>query len=231
MNDIFDTHADDYSEEIDKTLNQYGASHEFFMQHKAWLIEDLLKKFQYQASELDLLDVGCGVGKLHSHIKGKFKSIAGIDVSKGAIEVARKVHPDLRYEAYDGHRIPCDDGSIDMTLAVGVFHHVPPDQWNELAFEMLRVLKPGGLSLVIEHNPYNPVTRRIVNTCPIDEGVVLLKPSKLGKLFTDAGGREVHTRTILSVPPKTGFLKKIDGFFGHLPFGAQYYMIARKSDH
>lgn len=229
MNDVFDTHADEYSEEIDKTLNQYGANHDFFMQHKTWLIEKLLKEYQYQISDLDLLDVGCGVGKLHAYLKDKFNTVSGIDISKGSIDVARRTYPDLRYDVYDGHKIPYDDNSVDMTLAAGVFHHVLPQERSELASEMLRVLKPGGLSMVIEHNPYNPVTRRIVNNCPIDEGVILLKPSELRNLFTSPDSEGVHTRSILSVPPTNKVLKKIDGIFGYLPFGAQIYMIAQKS--
>ena len=228
MNEVFDTHAEDYSEEIDKSLNRYGANHDFFMQHKAWLIEDILRRFQFSISQMDLLDVGCGVGKLHAYIKGKFASVSGVDISSRSIEVARKVHSELNYHTYDGDRLPYEDGSMDMTLAAGVFHHVPVDQQSKLASEMLRVLKPGGISLVIEHNPYNPVTRRVVNNCPIDEGVILLTPAELRSLFENANGKEVHSRSILTIPPKTKLLKKIDGLLGYLPIGAQFYTVARK---
>ncbi len=229
MNKIFDEHADNYSEEIDKTLSKYGVSHDFFMVHKAWLIEKLLNDYGYNPEDINLLDVGCGVGKIHEYQKGKLGKITGIDISKSSIDVARKAHPEVDYQYYDGHRIPFEDATFDLSIAIGVFHHVSPEQWEALAVEMLRVLRLGGLVIVIEHNPYNPVTRRIVNTCPLDEGVVLLRPKKLRGLFSLAQGEDVSTRTILSVPPKTGLLKKIDGVLGIMPFGAQYYMIAKKA--
>jgi len=226
--DIFDTHADDYSEEINKTLGKYGANHEFFFSHKSWLIEDLLQRRGVDLSTVKIADIGCGVGKLHEYLKGRVAGIVGVDVSQGSIEVARKQYPEFEYKCYDGNRLPLDDGSFDLTMAIGVFHHVPPEQWEQLTAEMLRVLRPGGWCLVIEHNPFNPVTRRIVSTCPIDEGVVLLRPSKLKGLFENAGAVDITSRTILSIPPKTDLLKRIDSFLGALPLGAQHYLIAKK---
>ena len=37
--DLFDQYADNYSAEIDKSLGSFGTEHEFFTQHKAWLID------------------------------------------------------------------------------------------------------------------------------------------------------------------------------------------------
>lgn len=130
---------------------------------------------------------------------------------------------------YDGHRLPANDESVDMAMAICVFHHVPPAEWQNLAVEMLRVLRPGGVAMVIEHNPWNPVTRRIVNTCPIDRDAVLLSRPKTRALFRDAGAQDVVARSILSIPPKTDFLMRIDAVFGLLPLGAQYYCIIRRS--
>lgn len=113
-------------------------------------------------------------------------------------------------------------------MAICVFHHVPPKGWVELALEMMRVLRPDGLSLVIEHNPYNPVTRRIVNTCELDRDAILISPSNIRKLFCAAGGKDVLIRSTLSVPPKTALLRRIDRALGRMPFGAQYYLLAKK---
>ena len=80
-----------------------------------------------------------------------------MDVSKNSLDIAKSKYPEFDYNVYDGHRLPFEDGSLDVTIAICVFHHVPPDQWQGLANEMLRVLRQGGISIVIEHNPYNPL--------------------------------------------------------------------------
>jgi SAM-dependent methyltransferase len=227
--EIFDEHADHYSETIDESLSSYGASHDFFTRHKAKLIDRLLRAEGRDSTRMDLLDVGCGIGQIHKLIGDRFANITGVDVSADSIEKATEDFPDHTYITYGGGRLPLEDVSVDISMAICVFHHVPPDEWRELASEMLRVLRPGGLALVIEHNPWNPVTRRIVNTCPIDRDAVLLSRPKTRKLFEYAGAASVLTRCILSVPPKNNFMMRIDEMFGVLPIGAQYYTLARKS--
>ena len=229
QNVVFDIHADKYSEEIDKTLNKYGADHDFFTTHKAGLLLDILAAHSKDPADMTLMDVGCGVGKIHAHLKQSFKSILGIDLSEPSIDVARGLHPEVHYECYSGDVLPAADNSVDMTLAICVFHHVPVQKWKAFSAEMMRVLRPGGLAVVIEHNPFNPLTRHIVNTCPLDADAVLLQPRELRGLFQGVGAETVTSRTVLSVPPKASFLKKIDNYLGVLPFGAQYYTLAHKS--
>ena len=229
MSDIFDKHADNYSEDIDDVLGNYGASHDFFTAHKAWLIEHLLEAEGRAPGDVALLDVGCGVGKIHGLLKGQYRSLTGVDVSTASIEVARETHPEVSYETYDGLTLPFPDGSFDLSMAICVFHHVPPEQWVDLAREMVRVVRPGGICLVIEHNPFNPVTWRIVNTCPLDKDAILLRASRTKEIFRSAGSEDVFSRAVMSVPPVNGFLKRVDHLLGVLPFGAQYYTLARKA--
>ena len=226
--EIFDEHAEHYSETINQSLSTYGASHDFFTRHKARLIRQLLTERGLDPGKMSLLDVGCGIGAIHAFLSEDFANIIGVDVSADSIAQARHDFPGNEYITYDGYYLPAEDASMDMTLAICVFHHVPPKQWRNLAREMLRVLRPGGLALVIEHNPWNPVTQRIVNRCPIDRDAVLLSRPKTCSLFRDAGALDVIGRSILSIPPRTDFLMKVDARFGLLPFGAQYYCLAHR---
>lgn len=228
QNEVFDEHAELYSEEIDKSLNKYGASHDFFTKHKAHLIASILKSNDLVAAQMALLDIGCGVGKIHRYLQDDFKAITGVDLSEQSIEVARETYPEIEYSAFDGNRLPAEDGAFDMTLAICVIHHVPVEKWAFFVAEMLRVLRPGGIAVVIEHNPYNPLTRRIVNNCPLDADAVLIPARELEALFTEAGASDVQSRKVITVPPSSAFLRKVDRMFGRLPFGAQYYLSARK---
>jgi ubiquinone/menaquinone biosynthesis C-methylase UbiE len=223
---IFDEHAGRYSETIDQTLGRFGTSHDFFTKHKMKLIERLLASRGRVQAEIDFLDVGCGIANIHALIGSRFRSVMGVDVSTASIRAAAQRFPENSYKSYDGETLPLPDHSVDMTMAICVFHHVPPKLWQRLASEMLRVLRPGGLALVVEHNPYNPVTRRIVNSCPIDRGAVLLPKSATVDLFRRAGAATVEARSILSVPPRTAALMWLDDILGVLPFGAQYWCLA-----
>jgi hypothetical protein len=107
-------------------------------------------------------------------------------------------------------------------------HHVPPPQWESFVAEAHRVVVPGGLMLVFEHNPFNPLTQYVVRSCDLDKDAVLLRPAKLRRMFTAAGFTDAYTRTIISVPPAGRFLTNLDSLLGNLPFGAQYYLSATK---
>jgi ubiquinone/menaquinone biosynthesis C-methylase UbiE len=226
--EIFDGVADRYSQTIDQSLGRFGASHDFFTRHKARLIARLLAGRGRDPARMDLLDVGCGIGQIHELIGPSFRSVTGVDVSSASIEQAQAWFPDHRYLAYDGDQLPFPDETFDLAMAICVFHHVPPAQWKALASEILRVLRPGGLGLVIEHNPWNPLTRRIVNSCPIDREAVLLTRGTTVDLFRTNGAAEVVARSVLSVPPKTDLLMTVDGWFSRLPLGAQYWCLAVK---
>lgn len=228
--DVFDEYAGSYSEAIDKSLGQFGAEHDFFTKHKASLIDELLTGTGRSAASMSLLDVGCGVGAIHSLLEGKFKAIAGVDVSAESLRVAKQEHGQIDYKTFDGQHLPFADGSYDMAMAICVFHHVPPTQQQQLAAEMVRVVRDQGLILIIEHNPFNPVTRYIVNTCPIDKDAILLSQRRMRSLFQMPRTSGVTTRSVLNVPPTTGALKRLDAMLGRLPLGAQYYLTATKCD-
>jgi len=201
---------------------------DFVTKVKAEYIIDLITQHSGTPDRLSALDVGCGIGNFHPLLRPKFERLVGVDISPVSIELARANNPGVDYQLYDGHRLPYPDGHFDVAFTVCVMHHVPTDQWPDFASEMFRVLKPGGLALVFEHNPANPLTTRIVNRCPFDADAVLLPRRRTTDLFKGAGFRDVRARSIMTVPPAGNLLRSVDRMFGRLPFGAQYYVAAAK---
>lgn len=224
----FDTVAGSYRTELNKTLAFTGKEHFFFVEVKRDHIVRLAQTHFPSLSELSVLDFGCGVGAYHEGLKNRFAQLHGIDVSAHSIEIAAALHPFVRYSTFDGTRLPYEDQTFSLIFAVCVMHHVPPGQWESMMLELNRVTKPGGLMLIFEHNPYNPATQYVVKTCDIDKDAVLLRPTLLRKLARATGFKQVETRTIISVPPSTPLLKRLDALLGRLPFGAQYYLSAVK---
>ncbi|MDI1264414.1 MAG: methyltransferase domain-containing protein [bacterium] len=220
----FDDAAADYEAKINASLSFAGREHSFYIDLKREHILRLAREHFDEVKDLDVLDLGCGLGAYHPGLEGKFHELHGIDVSGQSIQLAAESHPFVQYSAFDGDRLPYRDGQFSVVFTVCVMHHVPPPQWTGFVAEMRRVIKPGGLALVFEHNPYNPATQYIVKTCDIDKDAVLLRPGKLRRMFAEAGFAQVETRTIISVPPSGPLLSGLDQILGYLPFGAQYYL-------
>ncbi|GGF72966.1 methylase [Azorhizobium oxalatiphilum] len=222
----FDGYKDSYSDAVDAAVAFTGLKTDFFTRVKADYIGDLVATHFGPAAQLSALDVGCGVGNYHALLKPRFRQLSGVDVSSACVDTARERNAGVDYKVYDGSALPYADATFDLAFTICVMHHVPPVQWPTFAQEMRRVLKPGGLALVFEHNPRNPLTMRAVNTCPFDEDAVLLRSEQTEKLYRDAGFSAVRSSFILSVPAANGFLRGVDRLFSGLPFGAQYYVAA-----
>jgi SAM-dependent methyltransferase len=227
--EVFDEYDKTYSATVNQAVGFTGLDVDFFTKVKAGYILDICEAHFGDPARVRALDVGCGVGNFHDILAPRFAGITGVDVSAASIaEAKRRERPKTTYDVYDGFRLPYEDGAFDLAFTICVMHHVPPAQWETFVSEMHRVVRKGGLALVFEHNPRNPLTMRAVNNCPFDEDAVLLRAEKTVGLFEGAGFQEVGHRFILSVPAGTKTLRKVDGLFSRIPFGAQYYVSAKR---
>lgn len=117
-----------------------------------------------------VLDVGCGSGRMARPLTGYLDRngrYAGFDVSREAIawctENISGSHPnfdfrvvDIRSGSYNPNgkfnasdfRFPYADSSFDVVLLASVFTHMLPTGVKHYMSEIVRVLKPGGRSLI-----------------------------------------------------------------------------------
>lgn len=223
----FNQHKDSYVKTIENSLHFSGKEHDFFTQVKADFLKYLIKKNFSNFEALSLLDIGCGHGLIHKHLKNSNLEIVGIEVADQVIELVRQENPEISYLSYDGEKLPFNDHQFDIAITICVMHHVKPDAWPSFLQEMKRVIKPGGLAIVFEHNPYNPITRYIVAHNVLDEDAVLLPSPQLKKLMRHAGFLDVKTRNILFTPFASPFFRWLDQVLGYIPLGAQYYSLGR----
>jgi len=124
--------------------------------------------------------------------------------------------------------LPFDDSSVDFVTAVCVYHHVHGSARLLLLEEIKRVLTPGGLCCILEHNPWNPVTRAIVRRCPIDNDAELLAPPEIRGLLRLAGFDALSTDYFLYLPEKIfDRVGQVERTLRKVPFGGQYALLAR----
>jgi SAM-dependent methyltransferase len=221
MTELFDSYRSNYRDVVQSSIDFSGLPHSFFMRAKADLLRELIAQ-RLGPEKPAMLDVGCGVGSFHPLLRGMVGRLSGIDVSSASIVQARADNGDVDYHAFDGRRFPFDDACFDLVTAICVMHHVAPTEWTNFMNEMRRVVRPGGLVCVIEHNPLNPLTRLAVARCAFDRDAILLGASKARKLMMAGGLREIGARYFLLLPWETKPARRIEGALGSVPLGAQY---------
>ena len=229
MADLFDGYRSTYGDVVQDSIGFSGLKHDFFMVAKAELIGRLVESegLRKAGKGPKALDVGCGVGTLHRYVRGLFGSLDGCDISAESIARAGQDNPGVEYRAYSPPTLPYENASFDFAFASCVVHHVPPASWPVFFTELKRVLRPGGIACIIEHNPLNPLTRLAVYRCPFDEDAVLLGPGKVGKLYREAGFGGVRSEHFLLLPTSNRIAATVERAFKRLPLGAQYASIAR----
>lgn len=225
----FDQYSESYTDAVNKSLSFSGTKVDAFVEAKAVDLLNFIEQNFGDPSRQDVLDVGCGVGNYHPFLMGKVGSLTGIDVSAECVAQAKQAHPGVNYDIYEGSTLPYEDNSFSVAYCICVMHHVPPAAWPAFSKELVRVVKPGGAIVVYEHNPWHPLTRKVVSDCPFDRDAVLIPMPKMRTLLKDAGAASVKTRSILTVPPLGKLAYKLDGAFVRLPFGTQYRAVATVS--
>ena len=142
------------------------------------------------------------------------------------VQRARESNPAASYQVYDGRRLPYENDEFDVVFAICVLHHVDPLDRRPLLAELARATKPGGLTMVFEHNPLNPLTRRVVRNCAFDEGVELIGRGELIRLFRAAGLAVADREYLLFFPWRADALERR---LTRLPLGAQYVVTGTPS--
>jgi SAM-dependent methyltransferase len=218
----FDKFASEYSEILDRTVSFSGSGRDYFDACKLQCVKDIGIS---PNDALDVLDFGCGTGQLAYFMAEAFprSRIFGVDVSGKSIEIAREKYRNVSNLLF-GHRLE-PQRTYDLICAASVFHHVPAETRFALLISLKNALKPRGKIVVFEHNPWNPLTRYVVNTCPFDAGAELISRRRFVKLAHEVGMSIVMKRYIVFFPKFAERLRPLEPLLGFLPLGAQYLLV------
>jgi len=143
--------------------------------------------------EKRILEIGCGTGYLlRAFLQwGAFpENVLGIDLLQERIDQARKRCPHgVRLECGNATALDFPDASFDLVMQSVVFSSIlDPEMRQQIAGEMLRVLRPSSFALWYDffvNNPRNPDVRGI-------------RRSEIRKLFP---GCQIYLRRITLAPP------------------------------
>jgi SAM-dependent methyltransferase len=227
MQPEFDRYAKDYAEfSRDPLRDSFAPGSRFFLARKIMLLREFFKRRAEATESASWLDVGCGQGDLLRHGKRYFGRAAGCDVSGGMLRSCEELDVRLMESPCE---VPFEAGSFDLVTAVCVFHHVARTDREVLFADISRVLRRNGIFCIIEHNPFNPVTRLIVRTCPIDVEARLLRAETSRNLSVSVGMKILATEYFLYFPEWLYTkLASVEARLSSVPLGGQYAVFAQK---
>ena len=227
----FDRFADEYRVLHAANIRGSGESPEYFAEYKVADIAALQPDASYPHGA-EILDFGAGVGTSVPYFRKHYPRarLTCLDVSRKSLQIGEsRFASQASFVHFDGTCIPFPADHFDLTFLACVLHHIPHSEHATILQEVHRVLRPGGALVIFEHNPYNPLTVRAVNTCPFDENARLLRPGHLRAKVAAAGFVHTVVRFRVFFPHIFKALRCFESRMTWLPLGAQYYVHARKS--
>lgn len=215
----FDQYARQYEAILAAQTNFFDGDSNYFARYKIELARRIV------GSIGAVLDFGCGIGRSIPHLREIFSDadIVGCDPSAESLAIAREQNPTCRFTSMEELGPDC---KFDLILASCVFHHIPPQDRQTAIRYCYSRLKEGGHFIIFEHNPINPVTRRLVKHCSFDADAVLLSMRE-----TVARMRNEHldvneSSYCLFFPQRLAALRPFEKYLRWLPMGGQYYVCA-----
>ena len=227
----FNSYARNYDKVVEAAIGASGESVEFFAELRVRLARDAISS-QVPRS---ILDFGCGIGNTVRLLARAFPKtvVTGVDPSQEIIEVARERSSTdarrCRFVVQEETHLPFPDESFDVGFTSNVLHHIPRRDHLSWIRELRRVIRPDGMILLFEHNPFNPLTRRSVRLCEFDKGVELLRPSYIRDLLRGGGFVPEPPQYYFIFPRFLSALRPLERLVSSLPLGAQYFVRAQRA--
>jgi ubiquinone/menaquinone biosynthesis C-methylase UbiE len=225
----FDLVAENYYQQHKDNISITGESPEFFSEYKIGELKRIAESSAISVSSI--CDFGSGIGNSIAYFQAHFPDAAltSADVSRKSLELSRLRFPNSGdHVLIEGNRIPVGDESFDITFSACVFHHIAVEEHLIWLRELYRITRPGGLMAIFEHNPFNPLTVRAVNTCPFDVNAKLIYARELKAKILDAGWSSPSIQYNVFFPRMLAPLRPLELYLQWLPLGAQYVAHARK---
>jgi SAM-dependent methyltransferase len=218
----FDRYNESYNDELRRNLSiiPFHDDIEYYAEHKIQLLKEICPDAH------SILEFGCGIGRNIRYLQQYYRSatITGTDVSDSCLSEARIVYPDVIFLP------PRDIHSrlYDLILVADVIHHIPPRERDEYFLTLKTHLTDSGNIVIFEQNPYNPLTRYLVGTCPFDEDATLLSKTALKKILKYSGYKIISGSYCFFFPSALKKYNSLENRIGFLPLGGKYYIHAKK---
>ncbi|WP_414552631.1 class I SAM-dependent methyltransferase [Anabaena sp. CCY 0017] len=136
----------------------------------------------------NILDMGCGTGRLLERLATKFPDICGtgLDLSSNMLRIARQSdrhHPRLIYIEGQAESLPFAEGQFEAVFStISFLHYLEP---QKVLSEVARVLSPGGRFYLVDITTKKEEAPQILPISPL--GIRLYSPQQRELLGSSAG--------------------------------------------
>jgi SAM-dependent methyltransferase len=224
----FDRFAEEYNTLLAEHITSSGESPEFFAKYK---VAEVARIAKAEANSItNILDFGSGIGSSIPWFRQYFSAatLTCADISSRCLQISRQRFPGSEtYVKIDHNQLPLAPSTFDLCFSACVFHHVPEEEHAHWLTELRCVTRPGGLLVIFEHNPRNPLTTKVVNSCPFDANAKLLSASELAERVRAGGWSVAAIRYHIYFPGALAKLRPLERYLQWTSLGAQYCVVAR----
>ena len=216
----FDDFSSNYEDKILKSFENIDSNVSYYHSGKA-----KIAKRELASNPNKILDFGCGIGSMLKFLKENFNhsKFYAYDESLKSLELVKIKYPDVNCI----HSLDTIE-KFDLIFVSNVIHHVKSSERNDLFKKIYNLLDDNGRLLIYEHNPYNPITLKVVANCEFDIDAELINKKNLIKLCNENDFKLQKSGYIHFFPSKLKFFFNLERYLKWLFLGAQYFCIFRK---
>lgn len=216
----FDEFSSNYKDKLNKCIGNFDNNVSYYYSGKAKIAK---RELGYDPSKI--LDFGCGVGSLLEFLKDNFKDskLYAYDKSLKSLAYVKSRYPNVNcIENLENSE------KFDLIILTNVVHHVKSAERDKLFKKIFKILSDNGKLLIFEHNPFNPITLKIVANCEFDIDAEIINKKNLIQICKKNNFILEKSGYIHFFPSKLKLFFNFEKYLKWLFLGAQYFCIFKK---
>lgn len=147
-----------YSELIKMNKESYNKIAIPFSNTRSYSWVDFKNFEPFLQKDIDILEIGCGNGRLIEFVKPYYKKYIGIDFSQNLLNEAKKKYPTTQFILSDF--LEFDDtkykNCFDFIFCIAFLNHIPTvELQKKVLIKIFNMLKPNGMVFMTNWNLWN----------------------------------------------------------------------------
>ena len=213
----FDDYVDNYTNLVHGQSKFFNKDRDYFSTYKVNILKNILS-----VSPNKILDFGCGIGLNIHALQEKFQNsqISATDISDKSLSYIKNNFDNIEI-IYNKN---LDSHKFDLIFIAGVIHHIPSANRDSTFLRLRNLLTDNGKIIIFEHNPYNPITRRMVSTCEFDADAELITKGMLINQLNHCGFNVLNSGFCLFFPQILSKFRPFEKYMTKLFLGGQFFV-------